>query len=86
MAAAFQEKLAVNDGQVISPQPLKGSSTSPSPSIGQLIFAIDNDKDFDDYVLKHASKVPTTHSDVKYEKHPVRSSAYTHLAFPKLTA
>jgi len=68
--ASFNEKLVVNNGQVVSPQPLKGSTSQPSPSINQLIYQINNERDFDDYILKHASKVPSVRSDLQYIKHP----------------
>ncbi|KAL5374199.1 hypothetical protein DPSP01_012110 [Paraphaeosphaeria sporulosa] len=72
--ASFNEKLVVNNGQVVSPQPLKGSTSQPSPSINQLIYQINNDRDFDDYILKHASKVPSVRTDLQYIKHPTQAS------------
>lgn len=68
--ASFNEKLVVNNGQVVSPQPLRGSTTQLPPSMNQLIYQINNEKDFDDYILKHASKVPSVRSDLQYVKHP----------------
>lgn len=72
--ASFNEKLVVNNGQVVSPQPLKGSTSQPAPSINQLIYQINNEKDFDDYVLRHASKVPSVRTDMQYVKHPTQAS------------
>jgi hypothetical protein len=72
--ASFNEKLVVNNGQVVSPQPLKGSTSQPSPSINQLIYQINNEGDFDDYILKHASKVPSVRTDLQYIKHPTQAS------------
>ncbi|KAF1966908.1 RhoGAP-domain-containing protein [Bimuria novae-zelandiae CBS 107.79] len=72
--ASFNEKLVVNNGQVVSPQPLKGSTATPPPSINQLIYQINNERDFDDYMLKHASKVPSVRSEVQYVKHPTQAS------------
>lgn len=71
--ASFNEKLVVNNGQVVSPQPLKGSTSQPSPSINQLIYQINNERDFDDYILKHASKVPSVRTDLQYIKHPTQA-------------
>ncbi|KAF2867171.1 hypothetical protein BDV95DRAFT_185845 [Massariosphaeria phaeospora] len=68
--ASFNEKLVFNNGQVVSPQPLGGSSAQVPPSINQLIYKINNDKDFDDYVLKQASKVSTANNEIQYVKHP----------------
>ncbi|KAL1613070.1 Rho GTPase-activating protein [Paraconiothyrium brasiliense] len=72
--ASFNEKLVVNNGQVVSPQPLKGSTSQPSPSINQLVYQINNERDFDDYILKHASKVPSVRTDLQYVKHPTQAS------------
>ncbi|KAF2691503.1 GTPase activating protein [Lentithecium fluviatile CBS 122367] len=71
--ASFNEKLVVNNGQVVSPQPLKGSTAQPPPSINQLIYQISNERDFDDYILKNASKVPSVRSDLQYVKHPTQA-------------
>jgi hypothetical protein len=60
----------VNNGQVVSPQGLKGSTAIVPPSINTLVFQINNDKDFDDYILKHSSKIPSVKSEVTYVKHP----------------
>ncbi|KAF2176989.1 Rho GTPase-like protein activator [Zopfia rhizophila CBS 207.26] len=68
--ASFNEKLVVNNGQVVSPQRLQDSTVHPPPSMNQLIYQINNEKDFDDYILKHASKVPAVRSEMQYVKHP----------------
>jgi Rho GTPase-activating protein RGD1 len=68
--ASFNEKLVVNNGQVVSPQAVKGSSAIAPPTLNQLIYRINNDKDFDDYILKHASKIPSVRSEMQYVKHP----------------
>ncbi|KAF2205100.1 RhoGAP-domain-containing protein [Delitschia confertaspora ATCC 74209] len=67
--ASFYEKLIVNNGQVVIPQPSKGN-TAQSSSINQLIYHINNDGDFEEYILKHRSKIPSARSELKYEKHP----------------
>lgn len=76
--ASFNEKLVVNNGQVISPQPLKGSSVQAPPSVNQLIYQINNEKDFDDYILKHAAKAPLGKSELNYVKHPTQATAQSH--------
>jgi hypothetical protein len=81
-AASFNEKLVVNNGQVVSPQPLKGSTAQPPPSINHLIYQINNDKDFDDFILNHASKVSTTRPELHYVKHPTQAPAQT---YPSMT-
>ncbi|KAL1649799.1 Rho GTPase-activating protein [Didymella pomorum] len=80
--ASFNEKLVVNNGQVVSPQPLKGSTAQLPPSINHLIYQINNDKDFDDFILNHASKVSTTRSELHYVKHPTQAPAQT---YPSMT-
>jgi hypothetical protein len=77
-AASFNEKLVVNNGQVVVPQPLKGSSVQAPPSVNQLIYQINNEKDFDDYILKHASKAPLAKSELHYTKHPTQALAQSH--------
>src|SRR5690242_20854975 len=80
-AASFNEKLVVNNGQVVSPQPLKGSTAQPLPSVNQLIYQINNDKDFDDFILKNATKV-SVKPELHYVKHPTQAPAQT---YPSLT-
>lgn len=76
--ASFNEKLVVDNGQVVSPQSLKGSTAQLPPSINHLIYQINNDKDFDDYMLKNASKIPSVQSDLQYVKHPTQASNQAH--------
>ncbi|KAF2751955.1 RhoGAP-domain-containing protein [Sporormia fimetaria CBS 119925] len=67
--ASFTEKLAVNNGQVVSPQSRDGTAP-PTPSINKMIYEINNDRDFEEYISKHASKVPAVRTEVQYVKHP----------------
>ncbi|KAF2021743.1 Rho GTPase-like protein activator [Aaosphaeria arxii CBS 175.79] len=71
--ASFNEKLVVNNGQVVSPQALKGSTTQPPPSINNMVYQINNDRDFNDYILKHAAKIPSVRSELQYVKHPTQA-------------
>ncbi|KAF2625946.1 RhoGAP-domain-containing protein [Macroventuria anomochaeta] len=80
--ASFNEKLVVNNGQVVSPQPLKGGTMQPPPSVNQLIYQINNDRDFDDYILKNASKVSAVKPELHYVKHPTQAPAQS---YPSLT-
>ncbi|KAJ4983495.1 beta-chimaerin [Stagonosporopsis vannaccii] len=80
--ASFNEKLVVNNGQVVSPQPLKGSMAQPHPSVNQLIYQINNDKDFDDFILKNATKV-SVKPELHYVKHPTQAPAQN---YPSLTS
>ncbi|KAL6712586.1 Rho GTPase-activating protein [Coniothyrium glycines] len=76
--ASFNEKLVVNNGQVVCPQPLQNSTAQPSPSINQLIYQINNDRDFDDYMLQHGSKAPIARSELQYVKHPTQAQTPSH--------
>ncbi|KAF1838476.1 RhoGAP-domain-containing protein [Decorospora gaudefroyi] len=76
--ASFNEKLVVNNGQVISPQPLKGTSAQPPPSINQLIYQINNERDFDEYILSHASNAPLARAELQYVKHPTQALTRSH--------
>ncbi|RMZ72909.1 GTPase-activating beta-chimerin [Pyrenophora seminiperda CCB06] len=76
--ASFNEKLVVNNGQVVSPQPLKGATSQLAPSINQLIYQINNERDFDDYILSHASKAPLSKAELQYVKHPTQAPTRSH--------
>ncbi|KAF2132267.1 RhoGAP-domain-containing protein [Dothidotthia symphoricarpi CBS 119687] len=84
--ASFNEKLVVNNGQVVSPQPFKGSSApASSSSVNQLVHQINNESDFDDYIFKNASKAPVTRSELQYVKHPTLASSQYHPTLPPAT-
>nr|AAO37759.1 GTPase activating protein [Plenodomus lingam] len=76
--ASFNEKLVVNNGQVVSPQPLKDSSAHLPPSMNQLIYQINNDRDFDEFILANASKAPLAKSELHYVKHPTQAPTQSH--------
>jgi hypothetical protein len=48
------------------------------PSINQLIYQINNERDFDEYILSHASKAPLTKSELQYVKHPTQAPTRSH--------
>ncbi|KAI1454312.1 RhoGAP-domain-containing protein [Annulohypoxylon moriforme] len=69
--ASFNEKLLLSNGLVISP--LK-SATQPgqhSRSLKEVVQAIDNKKDLQNYIISFHSKVPIKSSEAKYERNPV---------------
>lgn len=71
LAASFNEKLLLSNGLVISP--LK-NATAPSQyphSLKEVVHAIDNKKDLEDYVTSYHSKLPPKTSEPRYERHPV---------------
>ncbi|KAJ4373874.1 Rho GTPase-activating protein [Neocucurbitaria cava] len=84
--ASFSEKLVVNNGQVVSPQPLRGSSAQAPPSVNQLIYHINNERDFDDYILRHASKASVTKAELQYVKHPTQATTQSYSTPPPATS
>ncbi|KAJ5063874.1 GTPase activating protein [Bipolaris maydis] len=76
--ASFNEKLVVNNGQVVTPQPLKGSTAHPPPSINQLIYQINNERDFEEFVLSQGSKGPLSRTELQYVKHPTQNQGRSH--------
>ncbi|KAK8851326.1 RhoGAP-domain-containing protein [Apiospora arundinis] len=72
--ASFNEKLLLSNGLVISP--LKHQSTIPghnsrSSSMKEVIQAVDNHKDLEEYLLSFHSKLPPKPAEAKYERNPV---------------
>jgi hypothetical protein len=76
----------VNNGQVISPQAPRGSSVQAPPSVNQIIYQINNERDFDDYVLKNAARAPLVKSELHYVKHPTQAPAQSHPTPPPATS
>ncbi|ORY67300.1 uncharacterized protein BCR38DRAFT_426629 [Pseudomassariella vexata] len=70
--ASFNEKLLLSNGLVISP--LKSQSSLPGQharSLKEVIQAVDNTKDLEDYLLGFYSRVPPKSLEPKYERNPV---------------
>ncbi|KAK7962174.1 uncharacterized protein PG986_002999 [Apiospora aurea] len=72
--ASFNEKLLLSNGLVISP--LKHQSSLPghnsrSSSMKEVIQAVDNHKDLEEYLLSFHSKLPPKPAEAKYERNPV---------------
>jgi hypothetical protein len=65
--AAFNEKLLLGNGLLISPL---SDGDSTRRSLRDIVTQVDNDKDFQNHVLSFSSQVPGT-KDIKYEQHPV---------------
>lgn len=69
--AAFNEKLLLGNGMIISPFNSHGGESAGQPrSLRQAVAAIDNEKDLNDFVLAHHSKIQP-YAEVKYERNPV---------------
>ncbi|KAI0125174.1 hypothetical protein BJ170DRAFT_491898 [Xylariales sp. AK1849] len=67
--ASFNEKLLLSNGLVISP--LKNPQSGQARSLKEVIQAVDNNKDLEDYLLSFHSRVPPKSSEPKYERNPV---------------
>ncbi|KAK5114234.1 hypothetical protein LTR85_010299 [Meristemomyces frigidus] len=65
--ASFNERLLLQNGLTVSP--LSGEN-SGQKSLRDIIYDIDNDKDFHAYVGGHAGKIPARPSEIRYEQHP----------------
>jgi hypothetical protein len=46
--------------------------------VNQLIYQINNDKDFDDYILKNASRASAVKPELQYVKHPTQTPAQSY--------
>ncbi|UNI24334.1 Rho GTPase-activating protein [Purpureocillium takamizusanense] len=69
--AAFNEKLLLGNGLIVSPFKATGLENTNQPrSLRQAVAAIDNVKDFNDFVAAQHSKVPAN-TEVKYERNPL---------------
>ena len=70
--ASFNEKLLLGNGLCVSP--LKGQINIEAPqnrSMRDIVYEIDNGRDFNDYVASFAAKVGSKHGNIRYERHPV---------------
>lgn len=49
-----------------------GAEGSGGPlSLREMVHSIDNERDFQHYVVSHTSNVPSRPPEIRYEKHPV---------------
>ncbi|KAI0400048.1 hypothetical protein F4802DRAFT_586602 [Xylaria palmicola] len=69
--ASFNEKLLLSNGLVISPLKNAASLGHYSHSLKEVIHAIDNQKDLEDFITSFHSKLPPKTSEPKYERNPV---------------
>ncbi|KAI0906703.1 hypothetical protein F4823DRAFT_606148 [Ustulina deusta] len=69
--ASFNEKLLLSNGLVISPLKNAISPGQYSHSLKEVIHAIDNKKDLEDYITSFHSKLTPKTSEPKYERNPV---------------
>lgn len=67
--ASFNEKLLLGTGLCVSPL---GDGAAGPKSLREVVHQIDNQKDFNDYVLSHSGNPgAVTAPEAKYEPHPV---------------
>lgn len=69
--ASFNEKLLLSNGLVISPLKSVTQPGQHSRSMKEVVQAIDNKKDLENYIISVHSKVPLKSSEAKYERNPV---------------
>ncbi|KAI8966079.1 RhoGAP-domain-containing protein [Daldinia sp. FL1419] len=69
--ASFNEKLLLSNGLVISPLKNATQPGQHSRSLKEVVQAIDNRKDLENYIVSVHSKVPAKTSEPKYERNPV---------------
>lgn len=71
--ASFNEKLLLSNGLSISPlKPGPGEARS----LRESILAVDNEKDLNDFILGHMSKMPPRQNEPTYERNSVRSGRF----------
>lgn len=69
--AAFNEKLLLGNGLVISPiNQDPDSLPSAQRSLRDVVYDIDNERDLHSFITSHVSKIPPRHPDIRYEQHP----------------
>ena len=82
--ASFHEKLLLGNGLCISP--LKGQNSNQGlRSLRDVIQQIHNTRDLDLYVSSFASKAGGKTSDIRYERHPVKTTTMPSDDIQKLT-
>ncbi|ROT41727.1 RhoGAP-domain-containing protein [Sodiomyces alkalinus F11] len=71
--ASFSEKLLLSNGLTISP--IRGKSGEPpaTRSLRDAALAVNNERDLNDFVASHHTRLPPKQGELKYERHPVLS-------------
>ncbi|KHN98754.1 RhoGAP domain containing protein [Metarhizium album ARSEF 1941] len=69
--AAFNEKLLLGNGLIVSPFKTQGPEGAGQPrSLRQAVASIDNEKDFNDFVAGQHTRIQP-YTEVKYERNPL---------------
>ncbi|KAG0637385.1 Rho GTPase activation protein [Tuber brumale] len=77
--AQFNEKLLLHNGLSVSPMKTDDADSNGAQSMRDVINMINNDKDFESFVLDLANKVhpPTKNQEVRYERHSSLNHQHT---------
>ncbi|CAZ80888.1 unnamed protein product [Tuber melanosporum] len=77
--AQFNEKLLLHNGLSVSPIRTDDADSRGAQSMRDVINMINNDKDFESFVLDLANKVhpPAKNQEVRYERHPSLNHHHT---------
>lgn len=73
LPASFNEKLLLSNGLAISPLKNHTKPEATGRSLREMVTAIDNQEDLNDYLAAHYSKVPPKTGEPQYERNPVGS-------------
>ncbi|KID72507.1 RhoGAP domain containing protein, partial [Metarhizium brunneum ARSEF 3297] len=80
--AAFNEKLLLGNGLIVSPFKIQGAQGAGQPrSLRQAVAAIDNEKDFNDFVAGQHTRIQP-YTEVKYERNPILISNPSSVSHP----
>ncbi|KAF4540024.1 Rho GTPase activator [Lasiodiplodia theobromae] len=71
--ASFNEKLLLGNGILVAP--LNNPGEPEHPSLRDIIYKIDNDKDLTSYITEHSVKVPRP-PEIKYQQHSTLAPAH----------
>ncbi|KAL0261824.1 Rho GTPase-activating protein [Diplodia seriata] len=76
--ASFNEKLLLGNGILVAP--LNNPGEPEHPSLRDIIYKIDNDRDLTSYITEHAGKVPRP-PEIRYQQHstlaPTQQPSYS---------
>ncbi|EEP75619.1 hypothetical protein UREG_00465 [Uncinocarpus reesii 1704] len=82
--ASFSERLLLGSGLSVSPLRHQANDNAPVPkSLREAARQVDNERDFKDYILSHASKANSSSTTIRYERHPTLTTSQNPSAHPK---
>ncbi|TWU76993.1 hypothetical protein ED733_007476 [Metarhizium rileyi] len=81
--AAFNEKLLLGNGLIVSPFRTQGPEGAGQPrSLRQAVAAIDNEKDLNDFVASQHTRIQP-YAEVKYERNPILNPVASSVSQPQ---